>query len=75
MCEPNYEGMEKIDNINLTKAAKWILIALVVLTTLSLFHVYNSSYEAQTHLARALPIAIVCGLSAIALALAINQED
>lgn len=47
----------------------WILLVLVVGSALALIVVHLYNYIAEVHLAYALPLSIVTGLSAIALAI------
>ncbi len=48
---------------------KWLLIVLLVVSACSLLKVHAVGYVAEAHLAHALPLAVVTGLSAIALAI------
>ena len=48
---------------------RWFLVAILVISAFSLVVVYRFNYIAEVHLAHALPLAIVTGLSAIALAI------
>ena len=48
---------------------KWLLVVILVVSACSLLKVYTVGYVAEAHLAYALPLAVVTGLSAIALAI------
>ncbi|WP_156484889.1 hypothetical protein [Bhargavaea cecembensis] len=52
---------------------KWGLVALLIGTTASLIVILQSSYIAEAISARALPLAIVAGLSSIAVAIAFRK--
>lgn len=49
---------------------QWILLGIVIVASISLVFVYLSSYAPGFMMPKALPLAIVVGLSSIALAIA-----
>lgn len=49
---------------------QWILLGIVIVASISLISVYLSSYAPEFMMPKALPLAIVVGLSSIALAIA-----
>ena len=48
---------------------RYLLLSILVLSSLSLLLVYNSNYIAEALMARSLPLAIVIGFTAIAVAI------
>ncbi|MBU9714918.1 hypothetical protein [Evansella tamaricis] len=46
-----------------------LLVSILVISSISLIIVYSQGYLAEIQMARALPLALVLGLSAIALAI------
>ncbi|WP_155982677.1 hypothetical protein [Paucisalibacillus sp. EB02] len=48
---------------------RYLLISIMALSILALIIVYNNQYIAEAHMARALPLAILVGLSSIAVAI------
>ena len=48
---------------------RYLLISIMALSILALIFVYNSHYIAEVTMARALPLAILAGLSSIAVAI------
>lgn len=46
--------------------AKWLLLAILIISSISLVIVFQLDYVAEALIARALPLSIVIGLSSIA---------
>lgn len=55
-----------------TKVIRWFLIIVLLVSLVSLIGVYFSGYVPEVHNAKALPLSIVVGLTAIAVS--INQK-
>lgn len=51
----------------------WVLLVILVIASISLVSVYLSSYAPEFMMPKALPLAIVVGLSSIALAIAFKD--
>jgi hypothetical protein len=54
---------------NKNNIIRYLLISILALTILSLLIVYKNQYIPEFHMAKALPLAILAGLSTIAVAI------
>jgi hypothetical protein len=54
---------------NLNYLIKYLFISVLAVSILSLLIVYKNQYIAELHMAKALPLAVLAGLSAIAIAI------
>ncbi|WP_416150180.1 hypothetical protein ACM26V_04095 [Salipaludibacillus sp. HK11] len=53
--------------------AKWIPLVILIISSISLIVVFQSNYIAEPFAARAIPLAIVIGLSSIATSLSLRK--
>lgn len=53
----------------------WLLVGILIVSSISLIIVYQQDYIAESHGPRAIPLAIVAGLSAIAVAISQKNKD
>ncbi|UCZ51471.1 hypothetical protein LGQ02_02795 [Bacillus shivajii] len=56
-------------NENSNYIIRYSLISVMAISIFSLLIVYNNQYNAEAHMAKALPIAILAGLSTLAVAI------
>ena len=61
--------VEEDMKINRHLVADYLIIATFIISGLSLIAVYTKSYIAEAHMAHALPLSLVIGFTAIALAI------
>lgn len=57
----------------LKQIVPWVLLGVLVIASISLVSVYLSSYAPDFMMPKALPLAILVGLSSIAVAIAFKQ--
>ncbi|GEM_PF-2860159 len=59
-----------LNKINEGQIIKWLLVVILVLSAVSLFSItWFKSYISEVHMAMALPVSILAGLSAVAVAI------
>ncbi|WP_342558169.1 hypothetical protein [Metasolibacillus sp. FSL K6-0083] len=58
----------------LEQITRWILLIILIVSTISLIVVYQKNYIAEVLTASATPLAIVVGLSAIATAIMFQKK-
>jgi len=51
------------------KKVKWLIVSVFLISVISLIGVYMNNYIAEAHIARALPLSIIIGLTSIAIAI------
>jgi uncharacterized membrane protein (DUF485 family) len=64
--------MERIQEL-LEQIVKWLIFSILLVASISLMVVYQQGYIAEALVARATPLAIVVGLSAIAAAIIVKK--
>jgi len=53
--------------------AKWVPLVILIVSSISLIVIFQSNYIAEAFAARAVPLAIVVGLSSIATSLSLRK--